>query len=125
MPANWEAYRWQARGEKETGYVELQGGVFRKKITRGKNKGRTDYRSPEPGTAATLSLSNKAHAEWLKLWEAETGHCVECMGTGKAWAGWNYKHGSCFRPCKECGATGTNAAAGSNVPTDKSEAPAK
>lgn len=111
LPSDWAAYSWFAHGTKETGYVELKGGVFRKKIERGKNKGKTDFRNPEPGTQATFSLANVAHKAWLRLWEMDTGYCAECNGTGLAWAGWDHVKGSAYRPCKPCNATGSAASA--------------
>jgi hypothetical protein len=111
LPASWEAYSWSAKGERDTGFIELNGGVFNKKIERGRNKGKTDFRSPEPGTSATLSLSHAAHKAWLARWEVETGHCAECLGTGLAWAGWCSVYGTSFRPCTKCGATGSSAKA--------------
>jgi hypothetical protein len=102
----WEAYCWEAKGEKDTGFIVLKGGVYLKKVQRGKNKGRTDHRNPEPGTEATLSLSNAAHETWLRHWEVETGHCAKCFGTGLAWAGWHHIKGAAYRPCTTCGATG-------------------
>lgn len=109
LPVGWKAYSWAAKGDKGTGFIELKGGVFNKKIERGKNKGKTDYRNPDPGTAATVSLSHKAHKAWLERWEVETGHCAECFGTGLAWASWCSVHGTSFRPCTKCGATGASA----------------
>jgi hypothetical protein len=116
LPADWKVYSWAAKGDKATGYVELKGGVFRKQIERGKRKGKIDYRQPETGTAATISLSNVDHEVWLRRWEAETGYCVECFGTGQEWAGWDHIKGNAYRPCAKCGATGRSA------PTNDQEA---
>lgn len=48
-----------------------------------------------------------AEVEAAKLaYEAETGKCSKCAGSGQENAGWHYKEGNKYRDCKQCGASG-------------------
>ena len=106
LHAEWQAVCWTAHGERDSGYIELQGGVYRTRYERGKRKGQLNYSKPEPGTAATVSVTRAARDEWIARWEEETGFCSECSGTGWALHGWDHKKGNCYRPCTRCNATG-------------------
>lgn len=107
LPSDWQAYSWEAKGDdRETGWTVLKGGVYRHKRERGERKGEADFRKPEPGTEATLSLANAEHEAWLAQWQVDTGHCSRCRGTGHAFSGWDHKKGTAYRPCTKCNATG-------------------
>lgn len=102
-----EAYCWEAKGDRETGYVVLTGRVFLAKYMRGRRKGHTNFKKPEDGTLRTVTLPNVAHRAWLSQWERETGYCAPCEGTGQEWCGWSVKDGSRHRTCRVCDGNGT------------------
>lgn len=106
LPAEWESVRWQRKGHEPNDFVEVEGGVFREKIQRGARKGKTDYKKPEPGTSATLSLSRKAWDAWKQAWEQATGLCSRCSGSGWAVTGWHHQKGTASRKCTACDGNG-------------------
>ena len=110
LPADWEPFRWQAKGDGETRYVELEGGIFKTLYRSGPRKGKINYRKPEPGTSAMVSIPEKAFKEWKASWEAETGHCANCYGSGWEFAGWDHKKGQAHRKCTACDGTGLHRA---------------
>lgn len=106
LPSDWEAVVWTAEGEVATGYLVLEGGVFKTPFLRGPRKGQTNLSKPEPGTQRTVSVPNPLHRDWLAQWERELGFCHRCSGTGYALHGWNHKLGTSYRTCTRCGASG-------------------
>lgn len=92
-----------------------KGGVYPFAITKGKHKGRTNYRKPLPGTERTCVINGREFEVWLPTWEAKTGKCHECRGTGQRWIGWNAAEGNRHCDCERCGATG-------NAPASRIEA---
>lgn len=107
LASEWDAYSWEARGEGASAFLVLKGGIYRHAILRGPRKGSTNYRKPEPGSEATVSVPCELHENWLATWENETGLCHKCKGTGHAWAGWNHIKGNAYRACGRCNATGS------------------
>jgi len=49
-------------------------------------------------------------------YEADTGKCSKCDGTGQQWDGWSAANGNRFKPCTKCGATGRPANATGQLP---------
>lgn len=110
LGAEWQAYKWEAEGDRETGYLVLTGGVFRRRITRGKRKGEVNFKKPEPNTLRTLVIPNVLHRAWRAQWQIETGYCAECEGTGQSWAGWGINTGNRYRQCTKCNGSGVHQA---------------
>jgi hypothetical protein len=107
LPKDWRATTWQVVGDVKSPIgIQLSGGVYRHVKTRGPNKGKTDFRKPEPGSEVTLVVGKAQFEAWRAKWEAETGWCSECHGTGVVFAGWNHITGTRMRVCKPCGGTG-------------------
>lgn len=52
-----------------------------------------------------IVTEEQAHAAAL-AYEAETGKCMECAGSGLMHTGWNHKTGNAYAPCNRCNATG-------------------
>lgn len=107
LPADWRVVSWKViEVDKVRVGVQVEGGVYRQTISRGPRKGKLDYRKPEPGSSVTLTIGEKQFHAWRAQWEAETGLCSECSGTGVVFAGWNNITGTRMRPCRPCGGTG-------------------
>ncbi len=110
LPQDWQVVSWEkvgmSPGRRDYQYLEIKGGVYRHTVQKGKNKGDIDFRKPEPGTVATVSLTPQQIEAWLEKWETETGCCKDCDGTGFRWNGWSAKSGNSYRPCKRCEQTG-------------------
>ncbi|WP_022684513.1 hypothetical protein [Sphingobium bisphenolivorans] len=87
-------------------FSSYEGGVFPNLITRGPRKGRKNYRKPMPGTEGTYVVGDREFKAWLPTWEARTGKCSVCQGTGQEWTGWSRDAGDRFKDCARCNATG-------------------
>lgn len=92
-------------------HVEISGAVFPMVYTSGPNKGQTSYTKVQAGTQRTVIFSNEEFDAWTRDWEAKTGKCSKCVGTGEIQAGWDRKTGATYRPCGACRGTGKHTAA--------------
>ncbi len=106
LPDEWQHVSWQVKGEGAAKYFELVGGVFPEVYKSGKRKGETHWGKPLGGKTETVVVIAKQFKDWVKHWEAETGFCAECLGTGLRWCGWNHERGNRFEPCSQCNETG-------------------
>ena len=111
-PDDWQIYRWSACGRERNApgaYIEVEGAVFKTIITKGKRKGRPDYKKPEPNSTAKFAILITDLDQFQIEWSAKTGKCANCYGTGQEWNGWHHKTGNKFRDCHACKATGNAA----------------
>jgi hypothetical protein len=70
---------------------------------KGKRKGRQKW----DGVPLTKCVITRAETDQAQVnYEATTGKCRECGGSGQDWERWNHETGHHYRPCKRCGATG-------------------
>lgn len=103
LPAEWQVVVWKAIEIKnERIGVQVQGGIYPEKITRGPRKGRTNYKKPTVGSELTCTITEAQQKEWWAVWENETGLCGKCEGTGVVFGGWNHEKGTTLRECKAC-----------------------
>ena len=58
------------------------------------------------GEEKTACISSDEIAAEEARFEAETGRCAKCNGSGQQWAGWSVVDGTRFEPCTRCNATG-------------------
>lgn len=96
-------WRWcvvQAVGSTDTTLV--RGGVPRLKRS-GKDKGGTTWRGV---TLSDVTVTRDELRSEKANHEASTGECAECFGTGQRLSGWSVEHGTEYRPCSRCDATG-------------------
>lgn len=110
-PSDWQIYTWKANGEhdKPGCFVLVEGAVFKHTISKGKRKGRLDFKKPEHGSKFIFSILVSDLDKFKVEWSTRTGKCHECYGTGQEWHGWNHKTGNRFRDCRSCGASGKAA----------------
>lgn len=114
-PEGWEWRKLEAIGDlhakddaqkytKMEGYVH-NGATFKT----GKKAGQKKPRSPVPGTEREIVFT-MADIETLKTeWEASTGKCHQCTGSGREWTGWSADAGNRFKSCTRCNATGATS----------------
>ena len=94
----WEAYRWEDCDGDSIVTGDVPDGVYRS----GPRKGRPRFKGP--GRRVIITRSDM----WAvaTAYEAETGKCWDCKGTGQTWAGWSKAEGTHYRECQRCGGTG-------------------
>lgn len=107
MPDTWCAYSWACKpggGSVVTHYVEVVGMIAPLK-TKGKNKGDHNWSAGDKDTEKTVYITPAEHAAWCVAWEAKTGRCIECIGTGKVIASISVVNGTTYRECPKCKGT--------------------
>ena len=108
VPPEWKAYKWEAFPDcarEPMLYQELTGGVA-PTTTRGKRKGKPNWRKMDKTTKRTVVITVEEHKAWLIEWEKKTGLCSRCEGTGKLLESWSREEGDKYRPCPKCNGTG-------------------
>ncbi|MCM2310305.1 MAG: hypothetical protein NDI84_02780 [Steroidobacteraceae bacterium] len=109
MPPEWGGYQFEAIGRSS---VSTQAKLLRVKgavaplTTKGKNKGRPNWRKADKATEREAFFTPAEHDEWCRQWEIRTGNCSQCMGKGEVFARWHVTEGTTYKPCKACDATG-------------------
>jgi len=94
----WKAFRWQAAGPDSivTGSVPV--GTY----SRGPRKGEPKFKGK--GTMVVVTRAEKESA--ATAYEAETGRCWNCKGTGQVVRKISKVEGTTYRPCVRCGGSG-------------------
>lgn len=95
-------FRWYAWRFIHPDTVLLTGCVSSGTVTKGKRKGWPRF----DGKKVEVAVSDAEIESEKQRYEAETGHCAECMGEGKVVSGWNHETGVRLRECKLCCGTG-------------------
>lgn len=102
-PPGFEFFKFQCIGNDA---IALTGCVSSGVFTKGKRKGRPRY----DGKPLTAVVTDAEAAAERARYEAETGKCGECCGSGQLFAGWHHIDGTTYRPCHVCAGTGMLAA---------------
>lgn len=108
MPPEWKAFRWQALPlESKTALYFLVTGMIAPLRSKGKNKGRPNWRMGDRSTQRAVVLPIMEHEEWVRAWEILTGKCAKCGGEGQTMASCNFVTAEkTYRPCSGCAGTG-------------------
>lgn len=108
LPPTWEAFRYECfpPGGPKVLYVQLTGNVPPPPFKSGLRKGRTAWAKRDKKTDTVAILPDDEHQAWLAAWEAKTGLCRVCQGSGLESAGWSQETGPRYRACVRCGGTG-------------------
>ena len=101
----WEPYSFRCVGEGSSGGVLMMGGVT-PLITRGKNKGRRNYRKIDNTTVREVFVKDSDYHAFCEQWSKDTGNCIKCEGECQVFASWHHIDGTTYAPCKSCNATG-------------------
>lgn len=105
LPDDFKFYAWKCYPPgSDTIYVEFKGAICTEVYKSGPRKGRTNYQKSTGEREFHVPVDRAA--KWEAEWQAETGNCLNCTGTGNEWAGWSSTEGNKERPCRKCGATG-------------------
>lgn len=72
-------------------------------LTRGPRKGQKTWDTKD--SVRVVVTYDEAKAE-RQRYEAETGNCGECFGTGQEWCVWSAAEGNRHRQCRVCLGTG-------------------
>lgn len=107
MGENWSPYSYKCLPEhpQKAEMVEVIGAVAPLK-TRGKSRGNHDWNKIDPATKRTVYVSFRENAEYVAAWEAKTGLCATCRGTGNEWCGWSVTEGTRYKACTKCHGSG-------------------
>lgn len=105
---NWQVFRWEYVGESgdPRAAVIVTGAVVLGLWLRGPSKGHPKWATRDKSTEMTVPILEIHFDAWLAKWEAETGDCHKCSGSGQQWAGWSVTEGTKLSPCSRCAATG-------------------
>ena len=96
----WEYFKWERVGEGRDFIVE--GGIPRL-LKSGPRKGEKTWK--DCACQKTIVSGAEIDAEHAR-YEAETGKCGDCGGTGEVFSSWRAGEGTKMKPCKRCNATG-------------------
>lgn len=99
--AGWQAYEWQRA---EGGSV-VRGCVPFGEYTRGPRKGEPRFDHPECRDHRSIIVTDADMHAAATDYEAATGNCWECKGSGKEHTGWSIDKGLTHKTCSRCGGT--------------------
>jgi hypothetical protein len=94
----WKATKWQAAGQDSIVSGSVPVGTY----SRGSRKGEPKFTGPRTMVAVTRAEKEAAAIAY----EAETGHCWNCKGTGQVVHKISVTEGTTYRPCARCGGSG-------------------
>jgi hypothetical protein len=108
VPPEWQWYKVERIDPDAT---LMEGGVPRL-LTRGPRKGKPTWKGCKLERCIVTDVEVAAEQ---KSYEATTGSCHRCLGTGEVLHGWSKYEGSKYRPCPRC--KGTKVAPNAESPT--------
>lgn len=104
QPQEWRWCKFEAIGDTDDYVVE--GGIPRL-LQSGKRKGQVTWRD----CVLIKCVVTRSETDLAKVeYEAETGKCHKCAGSGLRLEGWSRDTGNYFKPCVRCSATGKSSA---------------
>lgn len=99
-PEGWEYFKWERVGEGADFIVE---GAVPRLLKSGPRKGQKTWKGcPSQKTVVTGAEIDDEHARY----EAATGNCGTCGGTGEVFASWRHDEGVTMKPGKRCDGEG-------------------
>lgn len=99
-PEGWAVFAWERIGDGND--LVVTGGVPRL-LKAGPRKGKPTWR--DVPTQKAVVTGAEIEAEKAR-YEADTGKCSDCMGSGQVFASWSQAEGKKYRACGRCGGTG-------------------
>jgi hypothetical protein len=104
MPADWQWCTVESKDSPYGNFIQVTGSVPVGTYSRGPRKDQPKW--PAAKDCQVFQFS-PAQLEQVRLdWQAETGHCFTCGGSGQERFGWSKAEGSRYRKCGRCGGTG-------------------
>ena len=95
----WQAFQW----ESVTGGSVVRGEVPSGVYVRGPKKGRPRFGRPGAAHKQRVVVSHAEMESAAKEYEASTGLCWDCKGSGDVSVGWSAEHGVKRATCARCG----------------------
>lgn len=95
------------KAPRDQAYSMVKGAVYKTEYLSGKNKGKLNFKKPEPGTYREVVVSLKELDDFIVEWEKITGWCGECYGN---------KINVYKLPCEHCHQTGRILRADGSLP---------
>lgn len=105
-PTDWHWHTLEALGKHPNYTGSLVRGCVPATFQKGKRKGQFNFKGGDKATELSFAIAHDQFAAFHAEWEAETGRCSKCFGSGQEWTGWSATEGSRFKPCARCDATG-------------------
>jgi hypothetical protein len=102
LPTDWQ---WRTITSLDGGFIELAGASPIGTYQRGKRKGLSKF--PPKASYRRVIITHQNVAEARHQWEAKTGMCSWCQGTGQQVASISIVNGITCRPCPHCNGSGT------------------
>jgi hypothetical protein len=102
LPPDWQARVYHSLHP--LGYAKLIGTEPIGTISRGPRKGQLKW--PPRNQWRAVVISHEQVAETRRQWEAETGRCSWCGGSGQQLNGVSVAEGPWYRTCGGCGGAG-------------------
>lgn len=100
---DWRMYRWERVNLRPDSDVIVTGAVPIGTYTRGPRKGAPKWNTK---IGERVTVSDRDFSEAQRAYEASTGNCRNCYGTGQQWCGWSADTGDKYCPCACCNETG-------------------
>lgn len=105
MPVGWGWFSIKLV-DSSTGAALLKGAVCTAVFQRGPQKGQKNWSKRDRSTERELVITEAELAAMRLEWEAETGRCFVCGGSGQQFASWSATAGTKTEPCTRCRSTG-------------------
>lgn len=99
---DWEWFKLEAIGPVKGPRATMIIGAVAPLKTRGKYKGYHDWKRRDKTTEIRCIVTEAEHTAFCLRYEAKTGNCHYCRGTGQEWAGWSAQEGDRYRICHRC-----------------------
>lgn len=81
-------------------------GAVTKTYVQGPKKGKPNWKTKDSSTLRKVVITEEEKDKFIVEWEAVTGLCIKCVGSGQQLAGWSVEAGQKYRPCTRCGSSG-------------------
>jgi hypothetical protein len=104
MPEEWKVYSFKAIPNSD-GTLEFKGAIA-PIYSQGKSKGLPNWKMADKDSERAVYIKDADHDLWLVKWEASTGKCHQCVGTGEVFQSWETGKGVTYKKCSVCVGTG-------------------
>jgi hypothetical protein len=94
----WKAVAWEDIGGDSIVEGSVPDGFYRS----GPRKGKPRFTRPR----TKVIVAKKELQVVATAYEAESGKCWDCKGSGQVWAGWSQAEGTRYQTCSRCKGTG-------------------
>lgn len=97
----WEAYAWEVIDD-----TVIVKGAVPGVVMRGPNRGNRKWPSTKHPSYRQHVITLPDAVAWVLAWEAETGRCSACDGSGREVERWSMSEPTTYRDCRRCKGSG-------------------